>query len=170
MIDPCLPQPIMTLSLIPNSELSTVNPCFRSNLERTVRQTGKQLADADERKEKKYQGSFSATYSLLHLVMSTCGELGFRFVCSHQRASSRAPYQGIPASGSRRQFPLGSQAFSSRHCHNVYLQTRGGIALTNKSQDMAISLDNIKHHGSRWTDQRPPSCCNRLIFSLSNML
>ena len=34
------------------------------------------LADAVERKKNKYRGSFPATYSLLPLAMSTCGEVG----------------------------------------------------------------------------------------------
>ena len=37
---------------------------------------GKHLADAVERKKKKYPGSFPATYSLLPLVMSTFGDVG----------------------------------------------------------------------------------------------
>ena len=34
------------------------------------------LADAVERKKNKYRGSFPATYSILPLAMSTCGEVG----------------------------------------------------------------------------------------------
>ena len=56
-------------------DLAIVNPCVSSNLEGAARQTGKHLADAVERKKNKYRGSFSATYSLLPLAMSTCGEL-----------------------------------------------------------------------------------------------
>ena len=36
----------------------------------------KHLADAVERKKNKYRGSFPATFSLLPLTMSTCGEVG----------------------------------------------------------------------------------------------
>ena len=57
-------------------DLTIVNPCVSSNLEGAARQTGKHLADAAERKINKYRGSFPATYSLLSLAMSTCGELG----------------------------------------------------------------------------------------------
>ena len=37
---------------------------------------GKHLADAVEWKKNKYRGSFLATYSLLPLAMSTCGDVG----------------------------------------------------------------------------------------------
>ena len=57
-------------------DLTFVNPCVSSNLEGTARQTGKHLAEVVERKKNKYRGSFPATYSLLPLAMSTCGELG----------------------------------------------------------------------------------------------
>ena len=42
----------------------------------TARHVGKHPADAVERKKNKYRGSFPATYSLLPLAMSTCGEVG----------------------------------------------------------------------------------------------
>ena len=41
-----------------------------------ARHVGKRLADAVKRKKNKYRGSFPATYSLLPLAMSTCGEDG----------------------------------------------------------------------------------------------
>ena len=53
-----------------------VNPCVGSNLGNAARHVGKHLADAVERKKNKYRGSFPATYSLLPLAMSTCGEVG----------------------------------------------------------------------------------------------
>ena len=56
--------------------ITIVNPCASSNLENSVRHAGKHLFDAVERKKNKYQGSFSAAYSLLPLTMSTCGEVG----------------------------------------------------------------------------------------------
>ena len=55
---------------------STVDPCASSNLENAERYAGKHLADAVERKKNKYRGSFPATYSLLPLALSTCGEVG----------------------------------------------------------------------------------------------
>ena len=56
-------------------DLTVFNPCVSSNLEGAVRQTGKHLADVVERKKNKYRGPFPATYSLLPLAMSTCGEV-----------------------------------------------------------------------------------------------
>ena len=57
-------------------DITIVNPCAGSNLGNAARYAGKHLADAVERKKNKYQGSFPATYFLLPLAMSTCGEIG----------------------------------------------------------------------------------------------
>ena len=57
-------------------DLTIVNPCVSTNLENAARQPGKHLADAVKRKKNNYWGSFPATYSLLPLAMSTCGEVG----------------------------------------------------------------------------------------------
>ena len=56
-------------------DITIVNPCAGSNLG-NARHVGKHLADAFERKKNKYLGSFPATYSLLPLAMSTCGDVG----------------------------------------------------------------------------------------------
>ena len=57
-------------------DITIVNPCACSNLGNVARHVGKHLADAVERKRNKYRGSFPATYSLLPLAMSTCGDVG----------------------------------------------------------------------------------------------
>ena len=57
-------------------DITIVNPCAGSNLGNAARHVGKPLADAVERKKNKYQGSFPATYSLLPLALSTCGDVG----------------------------------------------------------------------------------------------
>ena len=57
-------------------DITIVNPCAGSNLGNAARHVGKHLADAVERKKNKYRGSFPATYSLLPLAMSTCGDVG----------------------------------------------------------------------------------------------
>ena len=57
-------------------DITIVNPCAGSNLGNAARHVGKHLADAVERKKNKYRGSFPATYSLLPLTMSTCGDVG----------------------------------------------------------------------------------------------
>ena len=57
-------------------DITIVNPCAGSNLGNAARHVGKHLADAVERKNNEYRGSFPATYSLLPLAVSTCGEVG----------------------------------------------------------------------------------------------
>ena len=57
-------------------DITIVNPCAGSNLGSAARHVGKHLADAGERKKNKYRGLFPATYSLLPLTMSTCGDVG----------------------------------------------------------------------------------------------
>ena len=57
-------------------DIAIVNPCAGSNLGNAARHVGKHLADAVERKKNKYRGSFPATYSLLPLAISTCGDVG----------------------------------------------------------------------------------------------
>ena len=57
-------------------DITIVNPCAGSNLGNAARHVGKHLANAVERKKNKYRGSFPATYSLLPLAMSTCGDVG----------------------------------------------------------------------------------------------
>ena len=57
-------------------DITIVNPCAGSNLGNAARHVGKHLTDAVERKKNKYRCSFPATYSLLPLAMSTCGDVG----------------------------------------------------------------------------------------------
>ena len=57
-------------------DITIVNPCAGPNLGNEARHAGKHLADAVERKKNKYRGSLLATFSLLPLAMSTCGEIG----------------------------------------------------------------------------------------------
>ena len=57
-------------------DITIVNPSTGSNLGNAAHYVGKHLADAVERKKSKYRGSFPATYSLLPLAMSTCGDVG----------------------------------------------------------------------------------------------
>ena len=58
-------------------DITIDNPCAAGfNLGNAARHVEKHLADAVERKKNKYRGSFPATYSLLPLAMSTCGEVG----------------------------------------------------------------------------------------------
>ena len=55
-------------------DITIVNSCASSNLGNAARHYGKHLADAVEGEKNKYRDSFPATYPLLPLAMSTCGE------------------------------------------------------------------------------------------------
>ena len=57
-------------------DITIVKPFAGSNLGNAARHVGKHLADAVERKKNKYRCLFSATYSLLPLALSTCGDVG----------------------------------------------------------------------------------------------
>ena len=57
-------------------DITIVNSCASSKQENAARRAGKHRADAVKRKKYKYRSSFPATYSLLPLAMSTCGEVG----------------------------------------------------------------------------------------------
>ena len=55
-------------------DIKNINPCVRSNLEKSARLAGKYLADTAKRKitGTRYQGSFPANNSSLPLALSTC--------------------------------------------------------------------------------------------------
>ena len=60
----------------PLLDITTVNPCAGSILGNAARHVGKPRRRTVERRKNKYRGSFPATYSLLPLAMSICGEVG----------------------------------------------------------------------------------------------
>ena len=82
-------------------DITTVNPCAGSNLGNAASHVGKHLADAVERKKNKYRGSFPATYSLLPLAISTCGDVAQTCMPS----SRSSPSDGY--STGRRHIPMG---------------------------------------------------------------
>ena len=111
-------------------DITIVNPCAGSNLGNAARHVGKHLADAVERKKNKYRGSFPATYSLLPLAMSTCGDVGSDVLCPHQGARHQTGTaevgdipQRVPTSGGRDRRSTSSAAilclFYSRHSHSA---------------------------------------------------
>ena len=53
-----------------------INTHIHTHTHNAARHVRKHLADAVEREKNKYGSSFPATYSLLPLTMSTCGEVG----------------------------------------------------------------------------------------------
>ena len=74
-------------------DITIVNPCAGSNLGNAARHVGKHLADAVERKKNKYRGSLPATYSLLPLALSTCGEVGSDDVLIEELAIRRIEHR-----------------------------------------------------------------------------
>ena len=73
-------------------DITIVNPCADSDLGNAARHVGKHLDDAVERKKNKYRGSFPATYSLLPLAVSTCGDVGsdvHALIKDHQTATAQ---------------------------------------------------------------------------------
>ena len=126
--------------------ITIVSPCAGSNLGNSARHAGKHLADAVERKENKYRGSFPATYSLLSLAMSFCGEIGLDMHAvikelairrvkhrpeTHSNESQHLA-EGTQVARLRRRFSFVlQQALSFRTCHHL---CRQGVALANTRQ------------------------------------
>ena len=134
-------------------DITIVNPCAGSNLGNAARRVGKYLADAVERKKNKFRVSFPATYSLLPLAMSTCGDVGsdvhalikelaIRLVQHRSETYSNESQhlaEGTEVARLRRRFSFVlQQALSSRTRHHL---CRQGVALASTrrphSQDPA---------------------------------
>ena len=123
-------------------DITIVNPCAGSNLGNAARHIGKHLADAVERKINKYRSSFSATYSLRPVAMSTCGDVGsdmhalikelaIRQLETHSNESQHLA-EGTEVARPRRRFYFTLQqalSFSTRH----HLR-RQGVALASTRQ------------------------------------
>ena len=138
--------------------ITIVNPCAGSNLGNAARHVGKGLTDTVERKKNKYRGSFSASYSLLPLAMSTCGE-----VCSDvhafikELAIRRVQYrsethsnesqhlaEGTEVTRLRRRFSFVlQQALSFRTRHHL---CRQGVALASTRQPRSQGPAYVQAH------------------------
>ena len=127
-------------------DIAIVNPCAGSNLGNAARHVGKHLADAVERKKNKYRGSFPATYPLLPLANSTCGEvdsdvhalikeLAIRRVQHRSEAHSNESQQLVEGTEVARLWRRFSfvlqQALSFRTRHHL---CRQGVALASTQQ------------------------------------
>ena len=138
--------------------ITIVNPCAGSNLGNAARHVGNHLADAVERKKNKYRGSFPATYSLLPLAMSTCGEagsdvhalikeLGIRWVehrSETHSSESQHLAEGTAVARLRRQFSFAlQQALSFRTRHHI---CRQGVALASTLQLRSQGPVSIQAH------------------------
>ena len=121
--------------------LMNTNTHTGSNLGNAARHVGKHLADAVERMKNKYRGSFPATYSLLPLAMSTCGDVGSdmhalikelvirRVEHRSETYSNESQHlaKGTEVARLRRRFPFVlQQALSFRTRHHL---CRQGVAL-----------------------------------------
>ena len=138
-------------------DITIVNPWTGSNLGNAAH-VGKHLADAVERKENKYRGSYPATYSLLPLAMSTCGdvdsdvhalikELAIRRVQHRSETSSNESQhlvEGTEVARLRRRFSsVLQQALSFRT--RLHL-CRQGVALASTRRPHLQGLASVQAH------------------------
>ena len=139
-------------------DVAIVIPCAGSNLGNAARHAGNHLTDAVERKKNKYQGSFPATYSLLPLVMSPCGEVGSdvhalikefanRWVEHSSKTHSNESQhlaEGMEVARLRRRFfSVLQQALSFRTRHHL---CRHGVALASARQLCSQSPVSVHAH------------------------
>ena len=139
-------------------DITIVNPCAGSNLGNAARHVGKHLADAVERKKNMYRGSFPATYSLLPLAMSTCGEVGSDVhVLIKELAIRRVQHrsethsieaqhlaEGTEVARLRRRFSFVlQQALSFRTRHHL---CRQGMALASTRQPRSQGPASVQAH------------------------
>ena len=139
-------------------DITIVNPCADSNLGNAARHIGKRLADAVERKKNKYRGSFPATYSLLPLAMSTCGDVGSdvhalikELVIRHVQHNSETYSnesqhlaEGTEVARLWRRFsPVLQQALSFRTPHHL---CRHGVALASTRQPHSQGPASVQAH------------------------
>ena len=139
-------------------DITIVNPCAGSNVGNVARHVGKHLADAVERKKNKYRGSFSASYFLLPLAMSTCGDVGSDvYALIKELANRRVQHRSETYSNEsqhlaeetelarlRRRFSLVlQQALSFRARHHP---CRQGVALASTRQSYAQGPASVQAH------------------------
>ena len=139
-------------------DITTVNPCTGSNPGNAARHVGKHLADAVEWKKNKHRDSFPATYSLLPLGMSTCGEIGsdvhalikeFAIRRVEHRSETHSNESQHLAEGTevariRRRFSfILQQALSFRTRHHLYRQ---GVALASTRQPRSQDPVSVQAH------------------------
>ena len=139
-------------------DIAIVNPCAVSNLGNAARYVGKHPADAVERKKNKYRGSFPATYSLLPLALSTCGDVGsdvhalikelaIRRVQHRSETYSNEPQhlaEGTEVARFRRRFSFVlQQALSFRTRHHL---CRQGVALASTRRPHSQGPASVQAH------------------------
>ena len=138
-------------------DITIVNPCAGSNLGNASRHVGKHLTDTVERKKNKYWGSFPATYSLLPLAMSRCGDVGsdvhalikelaIRRVQHRSKTSNESQHlaEETEVARLRRRFSFVlQQALSFRTRHHL---CRQGVALASTRQPHSQGPASVKAH------------------------
>ena len=139
-------------------DITIVNPCTGSNLGNAARHVGKHLADAVERKKNKYRGLFPATYSLLPLAMSTCGDVGSDVHALNQELAIRRVQhrletysnesqhlaEGTEVARLRRRFScVFQQALSFRTRHHL---CRQGVALASTRRPHSQGPASVQAH------------------------
>ena len=139
-------------------DITIVNPCADSNMGNAARHVGKHLADAVEWKKNNYRGSFPATYSLLPLAISTCGDVGsdvhtlikelaIRRVQHRSETHSNESQhlaEGTEVARLRRRFSFVlQQALSFRTRHHL---CRQGMALASTRQPHAQGPASVQAH------------------------
>ena len=139
-------------------DITIVNPCAGSNLGNAARHVGKHLADAVEWKKNKYRGSFPASYSLLPLATSTCGDVGsdvhalikelaIRWVQHRSETYSTESQhlaEGAEVARLRRPFSFVlQQALSFRTCHHL---GRQGVALASTRRPHSQGPASVQAH------------------------
>ena len=139
-------------------DITIVNPCAGSNLGNAARYVGNHLADAVEPMKNKYRGSFPATYSLLPLAMSTCGDVGSdvhalikelairRVQHRSETYSNESQHlaEGTEVAHLRRRFSFVlQQALSFRTRHHL---CRQGVALASTRQPRSQGPASVQAH------------------------
>ena len=140
-------------------DITTVNPCAGSKLGSAARHVGKHLADAVERKKNKYRrGSFPATYSLLPLAMSTCGDVGSDVhALIKELAIRRVQHRSETYSNESQHLAAGTEVARLRRRFSFVLQQvlsfrtrhhlcRQGVALASTRQPYSQGLASVQAH------------------------
>ena len=139
-------------------DITIVNPCAGSNLGNAARHAGKHLADAVERKKNKYRGSFPATYSLLPLAMSTCGDVGSDVhALIKELAIRRVQHRSVTCSNGSQHLAEGTEVARLRRRFSFVLQQtlsfrkrhhlcRQGVALASTRRPHSQGPASIQAH------------------------
>ena len=140
--------------------ITIVNPCAGSNLGNAARHVEKHLADAVERKKNKYRGSFPATYSLLPLSMSTCGDVGSDVhALIKELAIRRVQHRSETYSNESQHLAEGAEVARLRRRLSFVLQQaisfptrhhlcRQGMALANTRRPHSQAPASVQAHGT----------------------